>query len=102
MTSFTDLLANNKEEEEEEQNLNQEKSFLGWGMNSELANYQHKNIDIPKYKSFPPAYMPMSPSPLSPSSYLLLSPSLTPSAFLDSPVLFPSSNVSLCVLFSCP
>ncbi|KAI3472846.1 hypothetical protein Pfo_029975 [Paulownia fortunei] len=92
MTSFTDLLATGKEEEEE-QGLNQENSSFSWRMNSELANNQHKSIEIPKYKSFPPASLPISPPPLSPSSYLSFPPSLTPSILLDSPVLFSSSNV---------
>lgn len=106
MTSFTHLLATTKEEEEEQQQqeeegglMNQEKSssFSNWGMNSyEAANNQHKsNIEIPKYKSFPPASLPISPPPLSPSSYLSFPSTLSPSILLDSPVLFSSSNVSL-------
>lgn len=91
MTSFTDLLASNKQEEGEEEAMSQAKSSFCWGMNSELVN---KNIEIPKYKSFPPASLPISPPPVSPSSYLSIPPSLSPSILLDSPVLFSTSNVS--------
>ncbi|KAI3447833.1 hypothetical protein Pfo_004498 [Paulownia fortunei] len=92
MTSFTDLLASNKQEEEEEA-MNQPRSSFTWGMNSQRVNNQYKSIEIPKYKSFPPASLPISPPPVSPSSYLSIPPSLSPSILLDSPVLFSSSNV---------
>ncbi|XP_042039647.1 probable WRKY transcription factor 33 isoform X2 [Salvia splendens] len=92
-TSFTDLLSPNKqqeEEEEEEDAMSRPKSRFSWGMNSDILN---KNIEIPKYKSFPPSSLPLSPPPVSPSSYLSIPPSLSPSILLDSPVLFSSSNV---------
>ncbi|KAL8504919.1 hypothetical protein ACS0TY_016206 [Phlomoides rotata] len=83
-SSFTDLITSNKEQEP----LSHSKS--NWGMNSDSNN----NIEIPpKYKSFPPSSLPLSPPPLSPSSYLSILPSLSPSILLDSPVLFSSSNV---------
>ncbi|XP_073143585.1 probable WRKY transcription factor 33 [Henckelia pumila] len=65
--------------------MNQEKSSFNW------VNSDHqKSIEIPKYKSFPPSSLPVSPPPVSPSSYLSIPPSLSPSVLLDSPVLFSS------------
>lgn len=90
-TSFNDLLSSHKQEDDQEEAMSQPKSHFSWGINSELLN---KNIEIPKYKSFPPSSLPLSPPPLSPSSYLSIPPSLSPSLLLDSPVLFASSNVS--------
>lgn len=100
-TSFTDLLSPNpnpypnkredEKKEEEEEGRSQPKSGFSWGMNSQVVN---KNVEIPKYKSFPPSSLPLSPPPLSPSSYLSIPPSLSPSILLDSPVLFSTSNVS--------
>lgn len=92
-TSFTDLLlpttTGNKP-------MNQLPN--SWGMNSQHVDTsnQHKmSNEIPKYKSFPPASLPISsPPPLSPSSYLSIPPTLSPSVLLDSPLLFSSSNVS--------
>ncbi|XP_057801109.1 probable WRKY transcription factor 33 [Salvia miltiorrhiza] len=90
-TSFTNLLSPNKQgEEEEEDAMSRPRSRFSWGMNSDIVN---KNIEIPKYKSFPPSSLPLSPPPVSPSSYLSIPPSLSPSILLDSPVLFSSSNV---------
>lgn len=44
--------------------------------------------ELPKFKSLPPPSLPLSPLPISPSSFLGLS------ELLDSPVLFSNSNVS--------
>ncbi|KAK6152549.1 hypothetical protein DH2020_015184 [Rehmannia glutinosa] len=89
MTSFTDLLESNNNKQEEEDEESKSNSFShgphGW-INSQ-------NIEIPKYKSFSPASLPISPSPVSPSSYLSFPPGLSPSILLDSPVLFSSANV---------
>ncbi|KZV33116.1 putative WRKY transcription factor 26 [Dorcoceras hygrometricum] len=71
-----------------ESDMNQEKSSFKW-----VGSDHHKTIEIPKYKSFPPSSLPVSPPPVSPSSYLSIPPSLSPSVLLDSPVLFSSSNV---------
>ncbi|CAA0836242.1 Probable WRKY transcription factor 33 [Striga hermonthica] len=79
MTSFTDLLEASHDQESEKQ----EKTSFNWD----------KNIEIPKYKSFSPSFLPLSPPPISPSSYLSFPPGLSPSLLLDSPVLFSSSNV---------
>ncbi|XP_075517261.1 putative WRKY transcription factor 33 [Primulina tabacum] len=68
--------------------MNQEKSPFNW------VNSDHqKSLEIPKYKSFPPSSLPVSPPPVSPSSYLSIPHSLSPSVLLDSPVLFSSANV---------
>lgn len=102
-TSFTDLLSpnpnpnpnpnlNKREDEKKEEGRSQPKSGFSWGMNSQVE--VNKNIEIPRYKSFPPSSLPLSPPPLSPSSYLSIPPSLSPSILLDSPVLFSTSNVS--------
>ncbi|KAL6574531.1 hypothetical protein OROMI_011816 [Orobanche minor] len=90
MTSFTDLPSTNsiKEEEEEEQEEN-----TMYQENSDWPNnINKKNIEIPKYKSFSPSFLPLSPPPISPSSYLCFPPGLSPSLLLDSPVLFSSST----------
>ncbi|GFP92795.1 probable WRKY transcription factor 33 [Phtheirospermum japonicum] len=70
ITSYTDLLTTNEEKD----------------------NSWHQNIEIPKYKSFSSSFLPLSPPPISPSSYLSFPPGLSPSLLLDSPLLFSSSN----------
>ncbi|KAH6798278.1 WRKY DNA-binding protein 33 [Perilla frutescens var. hirtella] len=94
-TSFTDLLSPNKQEDDDEERETISSRF-SWGLmnnSSSSSSSLNKNIEIPKYKSFPPSSLPLSPPPLSPSSYLSIPPSLSPSILLDSPVLFSSSNV---------
>ncbi|XP_050244065.1 probable WRKY transcription factor 33 [Quercus robur] len=76
MTSFTDLLSNNK-------NMDQE-SELRWGL-SDLKSDRNGN-EIPKFKSLPPPSLPLSPPPLSPSSYLAFPTGLSPNEFLMSPL----------------
>lgn len=93
ISSFTDLLARSSSSNKQEMN-SEEKSPFKW-------NFSDQNsIEIPKYKSFSPASLPISPSPVSPSSYLSIPPSLSPSVFLDSPVMFSSSNVSPKFIFN--
>ncbi|XP_027329546.1 WRKY transcription factor WRKY24-like isoform X2 [Abrus precatorius] len=48
---------------------------------------------VPKFKSTPPPSLPLSPPPVSPSSYFAIPPGLSPAELLDSPVLLNSSNV---------
>ncbi|KAL9661805.1 hypothetical protein QQ045_026633 [Rhodiola kirilowii] len=48
---------------------------------------------VPKFKSLHPPSLPISPPPVSPSSYFAFPPGLSPSDFLDSPVLLPSYNL---------
>ncbi|KAG1339007.1 WRKY transcription factor WRKY24 [Cocos nucifera] len=48
---------------------------------------------IPKFKSIPPPSLPISPPPISPSSYFAIPAGLSPAELLDSPVLLSSSNI---------
>ncbi|KAI8523494.1 hypothetical protein RHMOL_Rhmol13G0078200 [Rhododendron molle] len=48
---------------------------------------------IPKFKSITPPSLPLSPPPVSPSSYFAIPPGLSPAELLDSPVLFSTSNI---------
>ncbi|KAL0338116.1 UNVERIFIED_CONTAM: putative WRKY transcription factor 33 [Sesamum angustifolium] len=82
-SSFTHLLATGKHEDDDEE----ERSLISrkWGLHSD------DQLQIPKYNSIPPAAsLPISPPPLSPSSYLSF-----PSILLPSPRLFPSSHNAL-------
>jgi F-box/leucine-rich repeat protein 2/20/WRKY transcription factor 33 len=62
---------------------------LSWGLYDHGTN-DRIGIEIPNYKSF----QPFSPPPVSPSSYFAIPPGLSPTELMDSPVLFPTSNVS--------
>ncbi|XP_028767554.1 probable WRKY transcription factor 33 [Neltuma alba] len=48
--------------------------------------------EIPKFKSTPPPSLPLSPSPLSPSSYLSFPSGFSPTQFLSSPLFLSSPN----------
>lgn len=48
---------------------------------------------VPKFKSTPPPSLPISPPPVSPSSYFSIPAGLSPAELLDSPVLLSSSNI---------
>jgi len=48
---------------------------------------------VPKFKSVPPPSLPISPPPISPSSYFAIPAGLSPAELLDSPVLLSSSNI---------
>ncbi|XP_010257005.1 PREDICTED: WRKY transcription factor WRKY24-like isoform X2 [Nelumbo nucifera] len=48
---------------------------------------------VPKFKSIPPPSLPISPPPVSPSSYFAIPPGLSPTDLLDSPVLLSASNL---------
>nr|WCL15189.1 WRKY14542 [Atractylodes chinensis] len=48
---------------------------------------------VPKFKSIPPPSLPISPPPVSPSSYFSIPAGLSPAELLDSPVLLSSSNI---------
>jgi len=62
------------------------------GSNNFSWEQMNSNNIVPKFKSFPPSSLPISPPPISPSSYLAFPPSLSPSVLLDSPVMFSNSN----------
>lgn len=48
---------------------------------------------MPKFKSLPPPALPLSPPPVSPSSYFAIPPGLSPTELLDSPVLLSGSHI---------
>ncbi|KAG8647823.1 probable WRKY transcription factor 33 isoform X2 [Manihot esculenta] len=79
-SSFTNLLSTNIKDMDS----------ISWGL------YDHGTdaigIEIPKFKSFTPSSLPLSPPPVSPSTYLAIPPDLSPAELLDSPVLFSTSN----------
>ncbi|KAL2479389.1 putative WRKY transcription factor 33 [Abeliophyllum distichum] len=90
ISSFTDLLGRSSSSYSKQEMSSEEKSSFRWDFSDQMNN--QNTIEIPKYKSFPPSSLPISPPPVSPSSYLSIPPSLSPSVFLDSPVLFSTSN----------
>ncbi|RRT63116.1 hypothetical protein B296_00025813 [Ensete ventricosum] len=49
-------------------------------------------VGLPKFKSIPPPSLPISPPPISPSSYFAIPAGLSPTELLDSPVLLSSSE----------
>ncbi|KAK2995968.1 hypothetical protein RJ640_026007 [Escallonia rubra] len=49
---------------------------------------------VPKFKSIPPPSLPLSPPVVSPSSYFVIPPGLSPTELLDSPVLLSSSHIT--------
>ncbi|GFY82480.1 WRKY DNA-binding protein 33 [Actinidia rufa] len=72
-------------------------SFMGLLSNNN--EYQDNSrggsgLQIPKYNTSSSA-LPLSPPPLSPSSYLAISPGLSPSWLLDSPAFLSNSNINL-------
>ncbi|KAH9736789.1 putative WRKY transcription factor 33 [Citrus sinensis] len=63
-----------------------------WGFTNYINSDHQIGLEIPKFKSLSPSSLPLSPPPVSPSSFLSIPPSgLSPGALLDSPVLF--SNI---------
>ncbi|KDP22813.1 hypothetical protein JCGZ_00400 [Jatropha curcas] len=78
-SSFVNLLSSNNSNTKDMENIS-------WG-------FYDQGIEIPKFKSFPPPSLPLSPPPPSPSSYFAIPPGLSPTELLDSPVLFSASNV---------
>ncbi|KAL7264208.1 hypothetical protein ACSBR1_002209 [Camellia fascicularis] len=61
------------------------------GLSDRLA--ERTGSGVPKFKSIPPPSLPLSPPPVSPSSYFAIPPGLSPAELLDSPVLLSSSNI---------
>ncbi|XP_030537315.1 probable WRKY transcription factor 33 isoform X2 [Rhodamnia argentea] len=51
------------------------------------------SMEAPRFRSTPPPSLPLSPPPVSPSSYFAIPPGLSPTDLLDSPLLFSTSNV---------
>ncbi|XVE97161.1 hypothetical protein REPUB_Repub02eG0287400 [Reevesia pubescens] len=74
-------------------NINQGRISTSWGFSDHPNQSDHHKfgIEIPKFKSLAPSSLPISPTPVSPSSYLAATPApanFSPTDFLDSPVLF--------------
>nr|QWQ79438.1 WRKY16 [Juglans sigillata] len=90
MTSITDHISNKKENNmdsiSQDRVLNNN-TAVSWGYSDRNGN----GSEIPKFRSFPPSLLPLSPLPVSPSSYLAIPPGLSPTDFLSSP-LFSSMN----------
>lgn len=58
-------------------------------------NHQQVGLDVPKFKSVQPPSLPLSPSPISPSSYFAsFSSGFSPTEFFNSPLFLSSPNVS--------
>ncbi|KAF9661861.1 hypothetical protein SADUNF_Sadunf19G0112700 [Salix dunnii] len=83
-SSFTDLLASSDEE-----------SKNRITNNSKLSDRitERTGSGVPKFKSIPPPSLPLSPPPVSPSSYFAIPAGLSPAELLDSPVLLNPSNI---------
>ncbi|KAJ1437525.1 WRKY domain [Sesbania bispinosa] len=78
-TSFSDLLASPTDDKPR------------GGLSDRIA--ERTGSGVPKFKSTPPPSLPLSPPPISPSSYFAIPPGLSPAELLDSPVLLNPSNV---------
>ncbi|XP_038980855.1 WRKY transcription factor WRKY24-like [Phoenix dactylifera] len=84
-TSFSELLLGAGNNDGEDRAMTgASRGFSGSMVNSGAAG--------PKFKSITPPSLPISPPPISPSSYFAIPPGLSPTDFLDSPVLL-SSNI---------
>ncbi|XP_020234990.1 probable WRKY transcription factor 33 isoform X2 [Cajanus cajan] len=84
-TSFTHLLSNNNSSNMTMNDHN------NWGTSD--INHDQVGLDVPKFKSVQPPSLPISPSPISPSSYLPFSTAFSPSEFFNSPMFLPSPNI---------
>ncbi|KAJ6407693.1 hypothetical protein OIU84_011063 [Salix udensis] len=78
--SFTSLLSGNDKYMDNQ----------SWGLYEHGTNDRNGN-EIPNFLSSQPPALPLSPPPVSPSSYWAIPPGLSPAELLDSPVLFPTS-----------
>ncbi|KAF7816190.1 WRKY transcription factor WRKY24-like [Senna tora] len=61
------------------------------GLSDRIA--ERTGSGVPKFKSIPPPSLPLSPPPISPSSYFAIPAGLSPAELLDSPVLLNASNI---------
>ena len=96
-SSFTDLLNSGADD-------STDKLVVGNGLqNQSLSDRIADRLGsgIPKFKSLPPPSIPISPPPVSPSSYFAIPPGLSPTDLLDSPVLLSSSNLSFFFFLIC-
>lgn len=90
-TSFTDLLAS------DDYSVSAASSNKGLGLGDRIA--ERTGSGVPKFKSLPPPSLPLSPPPISPSSFFAIPPGLSPAELLDSPVLLSGSTVSIFLPF---
>ncbi|KAL3530948.1 hypothetical protein ACH5RR_010270 [Cinchona calisaya] len=90
-TSFTDLLAS----DDYPITTTTTTARSGMGENRGLGDRiaERTGSGVPKFKSLPPRSLPISPPPVSPSSYFAIPPGLSPTELLDSPVLLSGSNI---------
>lgn len=98
-TSYSDLLTS--ADEDPVTTTTGDKGAVGRGLSDRIA--ERTGSGVPKFKSIPPPSLPISPPPISPSSYFSIPAGLSPAELLDSPVLLSTSNVCvfLLPLFSC-
>ncbi|KAI5555796.1 hypothetical protein BDE02_19G108400 [Populus trichocarpa] len=83
-SSLTDLLASSDEEPNNHITNNSK-------LSDRIA--ERTGSGVPKFKSIPPPSLPLSPPPVSPSSYFAIPAGLSPAELLDSPVLLNPSNI---------
>ncbi|GLT57008.1 hypothetical protein SLA2020_300150 [Shorea laevis] len=88
--SFTDLLAT-AGDVPLTANGGGNKRSGGMSLSDRVA--ERNGSGVPKFKSIPPPSLPISPPPVSRSSYFAIPPGLSPAELLDSPVLLSSSNI---------
>lgn len=81
-SSFTDLLSSGGDMDHS--------APFAWALSDPLSH----TTEFPKFKSLPPPSLPISPPPVSPSSYFAFSSGFSSTDLLDSPLLLSSSNVS--------
>ncbi|XP_030440357.1 probable WRKY transcription factor 33 [Syzygium oleosum] len=80
-SSFTDLLNGG---------LGMDSSSWGFPSTTTMTT---GSMEVPRFRSNPPPSLPLSPPPVSPSTYFAIPPGLSPTDLLDSPLLFSTSNV---------
>lgn len=88
-TSYSDLLTS--ADEDPVTTTTGDKGAVGRGLSDRIA--ERTGSGVPKFKSIPPPSLPISPPPISPSSYFSIPAGLSPAELLDSPVLLSSSNI---------
>ncbi|KAL3517995.1 hypothetical protein ACH5RR_020584 [Cinchona calisaya] len=86
-TSFTDLLASDDYPITTTTSSDMTESR---GLGDRIAE-RTVSAGLPKFKSIPPPSLPISPTPVSPSSYFAILPGLSPTELLDSSVLLSGS-----------
>ncbi|RVX22786.1 WRKY transcription factor WRKY24 [Vitis vinifera] len=88
-TSYSDLLTS--ADEDTVTTTTGDKGAVGRGLSDRIA--ERTGSGVPKFKSIPPPSLPISPPPISPSSYFSIPAGLSPAELLDSPVLLSTSNI---------